>query len=224
MAQEPFAEQVIGTIAGAARMAAAGGGDVARLTSPPEDWLDAWDPHYIRTTLPALRAMSRIYFRGEVRGLDNIPAEGPVLLVGNHSGGTLIADTFVFAQAFYDHFGPDCGGSTSSRTTWSSSCRACARACRATARCRRRRRTWSGRSSAARRCSSTRAATTRPTGPRGSRPTSTSPGATGFARLAHRARRADRAGGGDRRAGDRAVPRPGPEDLQAAAARTACSG
>jgi 1-acyl-sn-glycerol-3-phosphate acyltransferase len=27
--------------------------------------------------------------------------------VGNHSGGTLIADTFVFAQAFYDHFGPD---------------------------------------------------------------------------------------------------------------------
>ncbi len=26
--------------------------------------------------------------------------------MGNHSGGTLIADTFVFAQAFYDHFGP----------------------------------------------------------------------------------------------------------------------
>jgi 1-acyl-sn-glycerol-3-phosphate acyltransferase len=30
-----------------------------------------------------------------------------VLLVGNHSGGTLIADTFVFAQAFYDHFGAE---------------------------------------------------------------------------------------------------------------------
>jgi 1-acyl-sn-glycerol-3-phosphate acyltransferase len=30
-----------------------------------------------------------------------------VLLVGNHSGGTLIADTFIFAQAFYDHFGPE---------------------------------------------------------------------------------------------------------------------
>src|ERR687883_660646 len=76
------------------------------LTRHPDDWLDAWDPQYIRTTLPALRAMSRIYFRAEVRGLENIPAEGPVLLVGNHSGGTLIADTFVFAQAFYDHFGP----------------------------------------------------------------------------------------------------------------------
>jgi 1-acyl-sn-glycerol-3-phosphate acyltransferase len=42
-----------------------------------------------------------------VKGLDNIPASGPVLLVGNHSGGTMIADTFVFAQAFYDHFGAE---------------------------------------------------------------------------------------------------------------------
>jgi 1-acyl-sn-glycerol-3-phosphate acyltransferase len=56
-------------------------------------------------TLPALRALSDIYFRAEVRGLDNVPARGPVLLVGNHSGGTLTADTFVFAQAFSDHFG-----------------------------------------------------------------------------------------------------------------------
>ena len=31
----------------------------------------------------------------------------PSLLVGNHSGGLLIADTFVFSAAFYDHFGPD---------------------------------------------------------------------------------------------------------------------
>ena len=71
------------------------------------DWLEARDPEYIRETLPALRAMSRLYFRGEVRGLEHIPAEGPVLLVGNHSGGPLIADTFVFAQAFYDFFGPE---------------------------------------------------------------------------------------------------------------------
>jgi 1-acyl-sn-glycerol-3-phosphate acyltransferase len=106
MADDALAEQVIATIAGAARMAAVGGGDVVGMTRRPDDWLDGWDPHYIRTTLPALRALSKIYFRAEVRGLDNIPAEGPVLLVGNHSGGTLIADTFVFAQAFYDHFGP----------------------------------------------------------------------------------------------------------------------
>ena len=86
--------------------AAAATEDVVGMRRHPDDWLDAWDPGYIRTTLPALRALSRVYFRAEVRGLSNIPAEGPLLLVGNHSGGTLIADTFVFAQAFYDHFGP----------------------------------------------------------------------------------------------------------------------
>jgi 1-acyl-sn-glycerol-3-phosphate acyltransferase len=71
-----------------------------------DDPLDERDPEYIRETLPALRLLSSVYFRADVRGLDNIPAAGPVLLVGNHSGGTMIADTFVFAQAFYDHFGP----------------------------------------------------------------------------------------------------------------------
>ncbi|HEY6522630.1 MAG TPA: lysophospholipid acyltransferase family protein, partial [Solirubrobacteraceae bacterium] len=68
---------------------------------------DAWDPEYIRRVLPLWRAVMATYFRGEVRGLDNIPDSGPVLLVGNHSGGTLIADTFVFATAFYTKFGPD---------------------------------------------------------------------------------------------------------------------
>jgi hypothetical protein len=106
MAEEALLEQVLGAAAGSARMAAAATEDVVGLRRHPDDWLDAWDPAYIRTTLPALRAMSKLYFRAEVRGLSNIPAEGPILLVGNHSGGTLIADTFVFAQAFYDHFSP----------------------------------------------------------------------------------------------------------------------
>jgi 1-acyl-sn-glycerol-3-phosphate acyltransferase len=106
MAEEALIEQILGAAAGSARMAAAATEDMAGLRRHPDDWLDAWDPAYIRTTLPALRAMSKLYFRAEVRDLSNIPAEGPVLLVGNHSGGTLIADTFVFAQGFYDHFGP----------------------------------------------------------------------------------------------------------------------
>ena len=70
------------------------------------DDLDAWDPEYIRATLPLSRATFGNYFRGEVRGLENIP-DGPSLLVGNHSGGLMIADTFVFANEFYDYFGPD---------------------------------------------------------------------------------------------------------------------
>jgi 1-acyl-sn-glycerol-3-phosphate acyltransferase len=69
--------------------------------------IDDWDPDYIRRVLPVWRAVMRTYFRGEVRGLENVPAEGPSLLVGNHSGGTLIADTFVFAGEFYEHFGPE---------------------------------------------------------------------------------------------------------------------
>lgn len=67
---------------------------------------DAWDPEYIRETLPTLRALSRVYHRSEVRGLEHIP-DGPALLVGNHSGGTMIVDTFALALEFYDHFGPD---------------------------------------------------------------------------------------------------------------------
>jgi 1-acyl-sn-glycerol-3-phosphate acyltransferase len=65
------------------------------------------DPVYIERTLPAVRLASQRYFRSDVRGLEHIPEEGPVLLVGNHSGGTLIADTFVFGQHFYDRFGPE---------------------------------------------------------------------------------------------------------------------
>jgi 1-acyl-sn-glycerol-3-phosphate acyltransferase len=69
--------------------------------------LDAWDPEYIRRVLPLWRTGLGLYFRAEVRGVGNVPAEGPSLLVGNHSGGVLIADTFVFSAAFYEHFGPE---------------------------------------------------------------------------------------------------------------------
>src|SRR4051795_9766193 len=78
-----------------------------RGTEQPDDPFAFRDPDYIRDTLPNLRLSSRIYHRADVRGLENIPDEGPVLLVGNHSGGTWIVDTFVFTQAFYDFFGPE---------------------------------------------------------------------------------------------------------------------
>ena len=35
------------------------------------------DPVYIERTLPALRLGSKLYFRADVRGLDNIPAGVP---------------------------------------------------------------------------------------------------------------------------------------------------
>jgi 1-acyl-sn-glycerol-3-phosphate acyltransferase len=108
-------DRVTAPVEATLRMLSAATADFAQAVDPlgvldgerPADPLDARDPDYIRRTLPALRLLSRLYFRGEVRGLRNVPSEKPVLLVGNHSGGTLIADTFVFAQAFYDHFGPE---------------------------------------------------------------------------------------------------------------------
>src|SRR3954449_6746727 len=67
--------------------------------------LDERDPDYIRETLPGLWLLASFYFRADVQGLDKIPAEGPVLLVGNHSGGNVTPDTLVFTLAFATWFG-----------------------------------------------------------------------------------------------------------------------
>jgi 1-acyl-sn-glycerol-3-phosphate acyltransferase len=71
----------------------------------PRADLDQRDPDYIREQLPGLWLLASLYFRADVRGLDRIPRDGPVLLVGNHSGGNLPPDTFVFTLAFSSYFG-----------------------------------------------------------------------------------------------------------------------
>jgi 1-acyl-sn-glycerol-3-phosphate acyltransferase len=67
--------------------------------------LDERDPDYIRENLPGQWLLASFYFRADVKGLHNIPADGPVLLVGNHSGGNLTPDTTVFTLAFVTYFG-----------------------------------------------------------------------------------------------------------------------
>ena len=52
------------------------------------------------------RALGRYYFRLDVHGVDNVPPEGPVLLVGNHNGGFLPTDGFFTTLAIWDRFGP----------------------------------------------------------------------------------------------------------------------
>ncbi len=71
----------------------------------PRADLDERDPDYIRESLPRQWLLASLYYRGEVRGLGNIPENGPVLLVGNHSGGNLTPDTIVFTLAFCAYFG-----------------------------------------------------------------------------------------------------------------------
>src|SRR3954447_16172900 len=67
------------------------GGRLTKLVTDriPVADLDERDPDYIRERLPQAWLLASLYFRGEVRGLGNIPEDGPVLLVGNHSGGNL---------------------------------------------------------------------------------------------------------------------------------------
>jgi len=87
----------------AARLAGALTSELQRRI--PRADLDERDPDYIRESLPRLWLMATLWFRGQVRGLENIPEEGPVLLVGNHSGGNLTPDTLVFTLAFNTYFG-----------------------------------------------------------------------------------------------------------------------
>jgi 1-acyl-sn-glycerol-3-phosphate acyltransferase len=77
---------------------------LVRARVPAAD-LDERDPDYIRESLPRLWLLASLWFRAEVRGLGNVPEEGPVLLVGNHSGGNLTPDTLVFTLAFSTYFG-----------------------------------------------------------------------------------------------------------------------
>ena len=67
--------------------------------------LDQRDPDYIRDMLPGTWLLASLWFRGEVRGLEHIPEDGPVLMVGNHSGGNITPDTGVFTLAFSSYFG-----------------------------------------------------------------------------------------------------------------------
>jgi 1-acyl-sn-glycerol-3-phosphate acyltransferase len=90
--RRPF-ERLVGAIARAAR------------SRVPAADLDERDPDFIRESLPAQWLLASLWFRGEVRGLGNVPEEGAVLLVGNHSGGNMSPDSLVFTLAFSTYFG-----------------------------------------------------------------------------------------------------------------------
>jgi 1-acyl-sn-glycerol-3-phosphate acyltransferase len=79
-------------------------GAQAQRAIPKAD-LDERDPDFIRERLPLMWLIASLWYRGEVRGLGNIPDSGPVLLVGNHSGGNMTPDTIIFTLAFSTYFG-----------------------------------------------------------------------------------------------------------------------
>ena len=67
--------------------------------------LDERDSDYIRESLPRQWLLSTLWYRAEVRGLGNVPEQGPVLLVGNHTGGNVSPETMIFTLAFSAYFG-----------------------------------------------------------------------------------------------------------------------
>ena len=69
--------------------------------------LPKFDPAFTELGNKVVAPIIRRWFRSEVRGLENIPPAGGVLLVSNHSGGVLTPDVLVLAPAFYDKFGYD---------------------------------------------------------------------------------------------------------------------
>jgi 1-acyl-sn-glycerol-3-phosphate acyltransferase len=79
----------------------------ATLAATDHGALSERDPAFARHALPLLWPLVEIWFRPEIRGLDLIPETGPVLLVGNHSGGNVSPDTTAFTLAFIRRFGAE---------------------------------------------------------------------------------------------------------------------
>jgi 1-acyl-sn-glycerol-3-phosphate acyltransferase len=63
------------------------------------------DLSFLEALLPWMQRYSD-YFDAEIRGFENVPTGG-VLLVGNHSGGTVVPDTAALINGWYNEFGMD---------------------------------------------------------------------------------------------------------------------
>lgn len=65
------------------------------------------DPDYIRQWMPIAELVARLYFRVRFTGLETIPRHGPLIFVGNHSGGLSTPDTAMAVHGFWSHWGPE---------------------------------------------------------------------------------------------------------------------
>lgn len=67
--------------------------------------MDALEPRHMDAWLPLWWLLASLYFRAEVRGMEKVPRDRPVLFVGNHSGGNMSPDSAVFVLAHHAYFG-----------------------------------------------------------------------------------------------------------------------
>jgi 1-acyl-sn-glycerol-3-phosphate acyltransferase len=67
--------------------------------------LDHRDPDFMRELLPLTWMFVTAWFRPDIRGLDRIPGDGPVLIVGNHTGGASSPEVHISQLAISTYFG-----------------------------------------------------------------------------------------------------------------------
>ena len=92
-------------------------GDLAALLQPLVDTIDTTvkaelsqepfqrDPRVVQLMLPLIWAINR-YFSAEIRGWENLPKHGAVLIVGNHSGGAQTIDVAPLLGRWIEDRGP----------------------------------------------------------------------------------------------------------------------
>jgi len=66
----------------------------------------ARDPAFLHAVRPILELYAA-YFRSEVRGFERLPAHGPFLVIGNHSGGQLPPDIPILLTSWWRERGED---------------------------------------------------------------------------------------------------------------------
>jgi 1-acyl-sn-glycerol-3-phosphate acyltransferase len=67
--------------------------------------LDDRDTDAMRDLLPAMWLLASAWFRPDIRGLERVPRQGPVLIVGNHTGGAASPEVLISQLAFSVYFG-----------------------------------------------------------------------------------------------------------------------
>ena len=82
-----------------------GGSAIERMQRSLTADLDDRDPDYIRENLALSWLLATLWYRAEVRNMGNVPENGPVLLVGNHTGGNMAPEVIVLPLAFSTYFG-----------------------------------------------------------------------------------------------------------------------
>jgi 1-acyl-sn-glycerol-3-phosphate acyltransferase len=68
--------------------------------------LEDRDPEALGKLLEGMRWLTEKLHRPRVLGIENVPAQGPGLLVGNHNGGLVVLDWVLTMIPIWERFGP----------------------------------------------------------------------------------------------------------------------